>query len=51
MCFLFYSKRTSSDPDSVVTDPVAVFHQAVENVKPIVGCIPLRRAGKVHQVL
>ncbi|XP_001624753.2 30S ribosomal protein S7 isoform X1 [Nematostella vectensis] len=43
-------QRSSSEPESITTDPTEIFHQAIENVKPVVGCIPLRKAGKVFQV-
>ncbi|KAK3700882.1 hypothetical protein QZH41_012695 [Actinostola sp. cb2023] len=43
-------KKNSKEPESVEVDPTAIFHQAVENVKPVVGCIPLRKAGRVYQV-
>ena len=36
--------------DEVVTDPVIVFHQAMENAQPVVGVQPIKKAGKTYQV-
>lgn len=34
----------------VVTDPLKVFHQAIENSKPVMGTIGIRKAGKLYHV-
>ena len=33
-----------------MVDPLTVFHQALENSKPIMGTIGVRRGGKLYQV-
>ncbi|XP_068717400.1 small ribosomal subunit protein uS7m-like [Montipora capricornis] len=43
-------RRISADPESIQTDPLKVFLEAVENCKPVVGVIAMRRAGRVFQV-
>lgn len=46
------SRDAGSDaatPDAAV-DPVGVFFQAVDNVKPTIGLVAVRRGGRVYQV-
>lgn len=43
-------QRESSTPDSVQTDPLQIFLEAVENCKPVVGVISMTRGGRVFQV-
>ena len=40
----------SSDPESILADPLKIFTEAVENCKPVVGVIAMRRGGRVFQV-
>ena len=49
--FLFYRQRESTNPDSIQTDPLQIFLEAVENCKPIVGVRGMNRGGKVYQVI
>ena len=35
---------------AVVTDPLKVFHQAIENCKPVMGTVGVRKAGKMYHV-
>ena len=46
----FHRKQNSKKPDEIVTDPVTIFHQAIENAKPVVGVQPIKKAGKTYQV-
>ncbi len=43
--------KSKSSTGEVVTDPLAIFHQALENSQPIMGTIGVRRGGKLYQVL
>ncbi|CAH3198530.1 unnamed protein product, partial [Porites evermanni] len=43
-------QRESTNPDSIQTDPLQIFLEAVENCKPIVGVRGMNRGGKVYQV-
>ncbi|XP_074638792.1 small ribosomal subunit protein uS7-like [Acropora palmata] len=43
-------RRMSSDPESILADPLKIFTEAVENCKPVVGVIAMRRGGRVFQV-
>ena len=44
------SKLQSNGDSEVVTDPLKVFHQAIENSKPIMGTTGVRRGGKLYHV-
>ena len=46
----FDRKQNSKMSDEVVTDPVIVFHRAMENAQPVVGVQPIKKAGKTYQV-
>ena len=47
----FSCRRISSKkPDEVETDPLAIFHRAMENSQPVVGVQPIKKAGKTYQV-
>jgi ribosomal protein S7 len=43
-------KLSSKKPDEVQTDPLAIFHTAMENAQPVVGVQPIKKAGKTYQV-
>ena len=43
-------KSGGSDSSEVVTDPLQVFHQAINNCKPIMGTTGVRRGGKLYHV-
>ncbi|RMX38446.1 hypothetical protein pdam_00016288 [Pocillopora damicornis] len=43
-------QRQSSQPDSVETDPLQIFATAIENCKPVIGVVGMKRAGTVYQV-
>ena len=40
----------SSEKAEVVVDPMAIFLQALENCKPIIGTTGVRRGGKLYHV-
>ena len=40
----------SPDPESVETDPLKIFHTAIENTKPIVGIQTFKKGSKNFQV-
>jgi len=42
--------QASLHQPTVAVDPVGVFFQAVDNVKPTVGLVAVRRGGRVYQV-
>ena len=44
------SKLQSSGDSGVVTDPLQVFHEAIDNSKPIMGIMGVKRAGKLYHV-
>ena len=48
--FFFLRQRESSNPESIQTDPLQIFIEAVENCKPVVGVISMERGGRVFQV-
>lgn len=48
--FFFLRQRESSNPESIQTDPLQIFLEAVENCKPVVGVISMERGGRVFQV-
>ena len=43
-------KSKAGTGTEVMVDPLTVFHQALENSKPIMGTIGVRRGGKLYQV-
>ncbi|CAB3982039.1 28S ribosomal S7, mitochondrial [Paramuricea clavata] len=43
-------KLSSKKPDEVQTDPLSIFHTAMENAQPVVGVQPIKKAGKTYQV-
>jgi ribosomal protein S7 len=44
------SKLQSSGDSGVVTDPLQVFHEAIDNSKPVMGIMGVKRAGKLYHV-
>ena len=46
----FFRQREAADPNSVQTDPLQIFLEAVENAKPVVGVKAMNRGGKIFQV-
>ena len=46
----FLRQRESSNPDSIQTDPLQIFLDAVENCKPVVGVISKEKGGRAFQV-
>lgn len=48
---LFHRKINSKKPEEVITDPLTIFHQAMENAQPVVGVQPIKKAGKTYQVV
>ena len=44
------SKLRANPGSDVVTDPLKVFHQAIENSKPVMGTVGIRKAGKLYHV-
>lgn len=42
--------RAKGGSTEIVVDPLTIFHQALENSKPIMGTIGIRRGGKLYQV-
>jgi len=47
---LYWSAQTDEERASIVCDPVAIFHQAMKNVAPILWLIPISRGGIIYQV-
>lgn len=46
-----YNKETDlAVKEEIVTDPVVIFHRAVENCKPALKLIPIKRGGSTYQV-
>ncbi|XP_028395586.1 28S ribosomal protein S7, mitochondrial-like [Dendronephthya gigantea] len=43
-------KLSDKKSDEVQTDPLAIFHTAMENAQPVVGVQPIKKAGKTYQV-
>lgn len=43
-------KLRAGGVSEVVTDPLQVFHEAIENCKPIMGTSGVRRGGKLYHV-
>lgn len=46
----FFRQREAADPNSIQTDPLQIFLEAVENAKPVVGVKAMNRGGKIFQV-
>ena len=42
--------KSSSAGEVVVVDPLVVFHQAVENAKPLLGTSSVKKGGKIYLV-
>lgn len=48
--FLQHRKLSSKKAEEVQTDPLVVFHTAMENAQPVVGVQPIKKGGKTYQV-
>lgn len=44
------SRKVAGEKGVVELDPMMVFHQAVNNAKPLMGTISVKKGGKVYQV-
>ncbi|XP_046863696.1 LOW QUALITY PROTEIN: 28S ribosomal protein S7, mitochondrial-like [Xenia sp. Carnegie-2017] len=42
--------KSSTKTEEIQTDPVAIFHAAMSNAKPVVGVQSIKKAGKTYQV-
>lgn len=45
-----YLKSPAAKRDEVECNPYAIFHQALENCKPIIGLASVQKGGKFYQV-
>ncbi|XP_032900328.1 28S ribosomal protein S7, mitochondrial isoform X2 [Amblyraja radiata] len=45
-----YHKSSESEKDVIECNPHKIFHQALENCKPVIGLISVQRGGKSYQV-
>ncbi|XP_068606221.1 small ribosomal subunit protein uS7m [Brachionichthys hirsutus] len=45
-----YHKAPREKKDDIECNPYAIFHQALENCKPVVGLISVQKGGKSYQV-
>ena len=48
--FLIFRREKSADPDSIEVDAFKVFHKAIENSKPYIGCQTMKKGGKNYLV-
>ncbi|XP_078081575.1 small ribosomal subunit protein uS7m [Mustelus asterias] len=45
-----YHKAPESEKDTIECNPHKIFHQALENCKPVIGLMNIQRGGKSYQV-
>lgn len=45
-----YDRATTGGEDSVAVNPIKIFHQAIENVKPTVSTYKMKRGGRSYHV-
>ncbi|KAG2460990.1 28S ribosomal protein S7, mitochondrial [Polypterus senegalus] len=45
-----YHKAPPSEKDGIECNPYTIFHQALENCKPVIGLTSIQRGGKNYQV-
>ncbi|XP_048411187.2 small ribosomal subunit protein uS7m [Stegostoma tigrinum] len=45
-----YHKASESEKDAIECNPYKIFHQALENCKPVIGLTSIQRGGKSYQV-
>ena len=45
-----YNKAPEEEQANIETDPIKIFHQAIENTKPLMGLSSIKRGGKSYQV-
>lgn len=45
-----YHKAPQADKEAIECNPYVIFHQALENCKPIVGLASIQKGGKSYQV-
>ena len=43
-------KSRGGADSAIITDPLRVFHQAIDNCKPVMGTVGVRRGGKLYHV-
>eukprot|EP00112_Aurelia_sp_Birch-Aquarium-sp1_P016094 Seg3616.3 transcript_id=Seg3616.3/GoldUCD/mRNA.D3Y31 product="28S ribosomal protein S7 mitochondrial" pseudo=true protein_id=Seg3616.3/GoldUCD/D3Y31 len=43
-------REKSTDPDSIEVDAFKIFHKAIENSKPYIGCQTMKKGGKNYMV-
>ncbi|KAG7245692.1 hypothetical protein CRUP_004215, partial [Coryphaenoides rupestris] len=44
-----YHKAPQSKKDKIECNPYTIFHQAMENCKPVIGLVSIQRGGKFYQ--
>lgn len=45
-----YNKAPQAEKDAIECNPHVIFHQALDNCKPIVGLASIQKGGKSYQV-
>lgn len=45
-----YHKAPLAEKESIECNPYVIFHQALENCKPVVGLVSVQKGGKSYQV-
>ncbi|KAK6479666.1 28S ribosomal protein S7 [Huso huso] len=45
-----YHKAPATEKEGIECNPYTIFHQALENCKPIIGLISIQKGGKYYQV-
>lgn len=45
-----YHKATDGTKEQIECNPYSIFHQALENCKPVVGLASIQKGGKYYQV-
>lgn len=45
-----YHKAQEGNKEEIECNPYAIFHQALENCKPVVGLASIQKGGKYYQV-
>lgn len=45
-----YHKAPEGKKEEIECNPYTIFHQALENCKPVVGLVSIQKGGKYYQV-
>lgn len=45
-----YHRSSPAEKEAIECNPYAIFHQAIENCKPIIGLASIQKGGRNYQV-